>query len=87
MVLNARLDALDAADLLVLSAVLEYGRQAHPSSALTMEMFFFFLVECRHEVQFRKLRSEEPYLFLCPFWEGGIASRMLRQEMRTKFGL
>lgn len=42
MVLNARLDALDAADLLVLSAVLEYGRQAHPSSALTMEMFFFF---------------------------------------------
>ena len=49
MVLNARLGVLNAADLLVLIAVLEYGRQAHPNVALTLEMLVL-LVECRHEV-------------------------------------
>jgi len=41
VVLNARLDVPDAADLLVLIAVLEYGRQAHPNVALTLEMLYF----------------------------------------------
>jgi len=42
VVLNARLDVLDAADLLVFIAVLGYGGQAHPNVALTLEMPFFF---------------------------------------------
>ena len=46
MVLNARLDVLDAVDLLLLIAVLEYGRQARPNVALTL----FFLVEWRRKV-------------------------------------
>lgn len=49
MVLNARLGVFNAADFLVLTAVLEYGRQAHPTVALTLEMIVL-IAECRHEV-------------------------------------
>lgn len=50
MILNARLDVLDAADMLVFIVVLGYGRQAHPNVALTLEMLFFPLVEYRCEI-------------------------------------
>jgi hypothetical protein len=49
VVLNAGLDELGAADLLILNAVLEYGRQARPNVSLTLKIRFL-LVEFRHEV-------------------------------------